>query len=59
MPELQGANPSFAMSCGINVDKMRILGTVLSTAAGGHGDGDILPEPWAGFLLVSHQGSAV
>lgn len=34
---IAGANPSFAMSCGINVDKMRILGTVLSTALGAMG----------------------
>ena len=26
-----GSNPRFAQSCGINVNKMRILGTVLST----------------------------
>ncbi len=26
-----GSNPRFALSCGINIDKMRILGTVLST----------------------------
>ena len=34
---IAGANPSFAMSCGINVDKMRILGTVLSIALGAMG----------------------
>jgi len=26
-----GSNPRFALSCGINIDKMRIFGTVLST----------------------------
>jgi simple sugar transport system permease protein len=26
-----GSNPRFALSCGINIDQMRILGTVLST----------------------------
>ena len=34
---IAGANPTFAMSCGIDVDKMRILGTVLSTALGAMG----------------------
>ncbi len=34
---IAGANPAFAVSCGINVDKMRILGTVLSTALGAMG----------------------
>lgn len=32
-----GANPRFAAACGINVDKMRIIGTILSTALGAVG----------------------
>ena len=35
--KVAGANPAFAMSCGIDVDKMRLLGTVLSTAIGAIG----------------------
>lgn len=32
-----GANPIFARACGINVDRMRILGTAVSTALGAIG----------------------
>lgn len=35
--KVAGANPAFAKSCGVDVDKMRLLGTVLSTALGGMG----------------------
>jgi simple sugar transport system permease protein len=35
--KIAGANPAFATSCGVNVDKMRVLGTVLSTALGAMG----------------------
>jgi len=32
-----GANPAYAKAAGINVDKMRIIGTTISTALGGMG----------------------
>ena len=35
--KVAGANPAFAKSCGVDVDKMRVLGTVLSTALGAMG----------------------
>ena len=35
--KVAGANPVFATSCGVDVDKMRVLGTVLSTALGAMG----------------------
>ncbi|MCP1109818.1 simple sugar transport system permease protein [Lachnospiraceae bacterium PF1-21] len=37
MMSAAGANPVYAKAAGINVDKMRILGTTLSTALGGIG----------------------
>ena len=35
--KVAGANPAFATSCGVDVGKMRVLGTVLSTALGAMG----------------------
>ena len=37
MMKAAGSNPMYAKSAGVNVDKMRILGTTLSTALGGIG----------------------
>ncbi|MDL2258899.1 ABC transporter permease [Eubacteriales bacterium OttesenSCG-928-K08] len=37
MMSAAGANPNFAKAAGINVNKMRILGTTISTALGGVG----------------------
>lgn len=35
--KIAGSNPKFAVTCGINVDRYRILGTVLSTVLGAIG----------------------
>ena len=37
MMKAAGANPAYAKAAGINVDRMRILGTTISTALGGVG----------------------
>ena len=46
MMKAGGANPSFARATGIDVDRTRILGMILSTVLGGRGDYCICSELW-------------